>query len=108
MKALSIRSPYWELILSGQKTIETRTWKTNYRGDFLICATQPHGQAVAIAELVECRPMQSDDWPAACCPPYVDAWALVLKNIRPIKQFAVRGKLSFFEVEISDEKNLSA
>jgi hypothetical protein len=106
MKALSIRSPYWELILSGKKTIETRTWKTNYRGDFLICATQPHGQAVAIVELVECRPMQPDDWKKACCPKYANAWALVLKNVRPIKQFPVCGKLSFYEVEI-DEKNLS-
>jgi ASCH domain len=32
MRALSIRQPWAELILSGRKTIETRTWRTSYRG----------------------------------------------------------------------------
>jgi activating signal cointegrator 1 len=36
MKALSLREPYASLIMAGLKTIETRTWKTNYRGDILI------------------------------------------------------------------------
>jgi hypothetical protein len=107
MKTLSIRSPWWEKILSGEKTIETRTWKTNYRGDFLICATKPYGQAVAIAELVDCRPMQPEDWSKACCREYPNAWAFVFKNVRIIKPFTVRGKLSFFEVNI-DEKNTLA
>ena len=30
--ALSIRQPWAELILSGRKTIEIRTWSTSYRG----------------------------------------------------------------------------
>ena len=30
--ALSIRQPWAELILSGRKTIELRTWSTDYRG----------------------------------------------------------------------------
>ena len=32
MRALSIRQPWAELILSGRKTIETRTWRTSQRG----------------------------------------------------------------------------
>lgn len=32
MRALSIRQPWAELILSGRKTIETRTWRTSHRG----------------------------------------------------------------------------
>ena len=36
MKALSIRQPYGELILSGKKTIESRIWSTKFRGEFLI------------------------------------------------------------------------
>jgi hypothetical protein len=31
-RALSIRQPWAELILSGRKTIEIRTWSTTYRG----------------------------------------------------------------------------
>jgi hypothetical protein len=32
MRALSVRQPWAELILSGRKTIETRTWRTSHRG----------------------------------------------------------------------------
>jgi predicted transcriptional regulator len=32
--ALSIRQPWAELILQGRKTIELRTWETDYRGPF--------------------------------------------------------------------------
>ncbi|GAH18321.1 unnamed protein product, partial [marine sediment metagenome] len=49
MRAISIKSPWWQKILSGEKTIETRTWRTKYRGDILICASKPTGRAVAIA-----------------------------------------------------------
>lgn len=55
MKAIVLKSPWWEKVLSGEKTIETRTWKTNYRGDILICAGMPYKQIVAIAEIVEVR-----------------------------------------------------
>ena len=40
MKALSIKEPWATLILEGKKTIETRTWKTNYRGEILLCASK--------------------------------------------------------------------
>lgn len=39
MKALSITEPYATLISDGVKLIETRSWKTNYRGDLLIHAS---------------------------------------------------------------------
>lgn len=39
MKALSVKQPYADLIACGRKTIETRTWKTNYRGPLLICSS---------------------------------------------------------------------
>ena len=39
MKALSITEPYATLIRNGIKKIETRSWKTNYRGDLLIHAS---------------------------------------------------------------------
>ena len=38
MKVLSLTEPYATLIKNGIKTIETRSWKTNYRGDILIHA----------------------------------------------------------------------
>jgi len=38
MKALTVRQPYATLIARGVKTIETRSWRTNYRGRLAIHA----------------------------------------------------------------------
>ena len=40
IKALSIRAPWWWIILHGGKDIENRDWKTNYRGTVLIHASK--------------------------------------------------------------------
>jgi len=40
MKCLSIKQPFAELIVSGKKTIELRTWNTKFRGEFLMHASQ--------------------------------------------------------------------
>jgi ASC-1-like (ASCH) protein len=40
MKALSLRQPYAELIVSGEKTIELRNWNTKFRGEFLVHAAK--------------------------------------------------------------------
>ena len=39
MKALSLTEPYATLIRKGIKTIETRSWKTSYRGKLYIHAS---------------------------------------------------------------------
>ena len=39
MKALSIRQPYAQVIKRGIKKIETRSWKTSYRGKLYIHAS---------------------------------------------------------------------
>jgi ASC-1-like (ASCH) protein len=36
MKCLSVSQPYADLIISGKKIIELRTWNTKFRGEFLI------------------------------------------------------------------------
>ena len=38
MKALSIRQPWAWLIVNGIKSVENRSWPTNYRGKFLVHA----------------------------------------------------------------------
>ena len=38
MKCLSISQPFADLIISGKKSIELRSWNTNFRGDFLVHA----------------------------------------------------------------------
>ena len=39
MKVLSLKEPFATLIKNGIKTIETRSWKTNYRGELYIHAS---------------------------------------------------------------------
>jgi hypothetical protein len=105
IKALSVKEPWAGMIRSGKKTIETRTWKTSYRGNLLICAsanpkTALSGKAVCIVEIVDCRVMEKSDEAAACCEIYSDAKAWVLRNIRPIEPFPVKGQLQIFEVDM--------
>ncbi len=105
MKALSIKEPWASLILAGNKSIETRTWKTKYRGEILLCASKNpkgrlSGMAFATAEILDCRPMVKDDEKFACCEVYPKANSWFLGNITPIKRFPVKGQLGIFEVEI--------
>lgn len=105
MKALSIKEPYASMIYNGKKTIETRTWKTKYRGKLLLCASKkPHttlsGNAFAIAELVDCRPMTEQDEKAACCELYDGAFSWVLKNIGNVEPFPIQGQLGLFDVNL--------
>ncbi len=109
MKALSVKQPWASMIAQGTKTIETRTWATDYRGDLLIVSSKkpeiaglPAGKALCVLELVDCRPMTEDDVPAARCEMYeygIGAFAWVLSNLRPVEPFAVRGQLGIYEVD---------
>ncbi len=103
MKAISLKQPFANWVAEGKKTIETRTWPTKYRGPLLIVSSkspkiEPAGFAVAIATVVDCRPMTEQDEPAACCKIYPKAWAWILEDIRPIKPFPVKGALGIYEV----------
>lgn len=126
MRALSVKQPWAALIANGRKTVEHRTWQTDYRGELLICAsgapdrdainhvglpvhTQlPLGAAVCVVDLIDCRPFTREDTEAACMGEYAKGYAWVLSNPRPIEPFAVKGQLHIFTVklphEIADKK----
>lgn len=104
MKALSVRQPWANLIASGKKTIETRTWKTSYRGKILIVSSlkpniQPASYAIAVVELIDCRPMLKIDEEAACCTVYPRAFSWVFSNTQQISPFRVRGHLGLYDVQ---------
>lgn len=103
--ALSVKQPWANLIASGQKTIETRTWATKYRGPLLIVSSKipsipPPGCALAIVDLVDCRRMRNSDWGAAMCDRYGGAFGWVFENIRRITPFPVRGHQGLYKVEV--------
>ena len=103
MKALSIKEPWASLILEGKKTIETRTWITHYRGSVILCASKTpvsdiSGKAFALADIVDCREMTKEDVEDAMCNTYPNAKSWVLKNVRPVVPFEVKGSLGLFDI----------
>lgn len=70
MRALSVKQPWANLIASGRKTIECRTWATTYRGPIIIVSSkrpdiEPAGCTVALATLDDCTPLTEVDFPDA-------------------------------------------
>lgn len=107
MKAVSVKQPWASMIADGDKDIETRTWYTAYRGRILIVSSKrpndegPAGVALAIANLVDCRPMTEADEDRACCDIYGAAFSWVLENVCPIEPFPVRGQLGIYNVDVT-------
>lgn len=123
MKAISVRQPYAMFIDMGGKTIEVRTWNTNYRGDLIICSAKrpvPKSQmkyfwvdeeeylkllgvALCVVELADCVPFTDKHMDDAMVSvfPEEPSYAWILKNRRQIKEpFPVKGKVGFMNVEL--------
>jgi hypothetical protein len=111
MKALSVRQPWASLIAEGLKTIEVRSRRTKYRGPLLICASKklwpgaassaPRGVAVAVVEIVDCRPLEPRDAKAARVPFKPDQFAWVVRLLYRVEPEAVTGRLGLFEVPLT-------
>jgi hypothetical protein len=97
MKALSVRSPWAEMIASGRKTLEIRSWRTSYRGPLLICQSGGGG-AVAVVEVVNCRPGTSADYDACGGFDPSGSFAWELRLVRRVTSGTIKGKLSFYDV----------
>jgi hypothetical protein len=114
MKALSIRQPWAWAIVSGLKTVENRSWRTNYRGPVLIHAGRSRadlmpilpdgtpvpenlrfGYLLGVAELVDCVPLE-----VVPPDPFAEGpWCWILRNARPLaRPVPYVGRLLFFEV----------
>jgi len=106
MMAISVRQPWANMIASGEKTIETRVWGTDYRGPLLIVSSKnppiaPVGFALAICNLIECRPMIKTDEFAAKCQIYPGAYSWIFNTTeRVLEPFPVKGRLGIFAVEV--------
>ncbi len=120
MKALSVQQPFAFEIVSGQKTIEVRTWDTSHRGDLLICSsgkpafskmemeemeeeygcTFLYGHALGIACLADVRHVRKGDEEKALMDEIdPEAYCWVLENVRPVIPFPVKGRQGLFEVD---------
>lgn len=55
MKCIAIKQPYASLIVSGVKTIENRTWASNYRGPLAIYASKALDKSLVNTERRFCK-----------------------------------------------------
>ncbi len=105
MKTLSVKYPWCHKIATGEKTIEVRSWKTDYRGQLLIASSKTPkwemaGKAICIVDLVDVRRIEEDDQDTTCL-----EWAnetdysWVLANPRPARPIDVKGKLSIYDTD---------
>jgi hypothetical protein len=122
IKAIVVKNPDAALIRAGRKTVETRTWSTNYRGALLIVAAKTdnlermarygrsapeedffRGRAVAIVYLANCTAMNEVHESAAYVSSRPGLYAWTLTDTMKIRPFVVRGRLGFFDVEVPEE-----
>ncbi len=117
---MSVRQPWAWLIVNGWKPVENRTWRSFFRGRFMVHASKgmsraeyqevqdfmreftmlqlpafealPLGGIVGEVRMVDC--VDSFDSPWFCGP-----WGFVLKDAKPLPFVPCRGALGFFEVE---------
>jgi ASCH domain-containing protein len=102
VKALSVRAPWAGMIADGRKTLEIRSRRTHYRGELLICESRGGG-AVAVVELVGCRPFAATDDAAsggvwATHPEARAHYAWELRLVRRVTSAAIKGRLGFYDV----------
>lgn len=124
MKVLTLKQPWASLIVNGYKEYEFRSWKTNYRGEFLIHAglgvdkaamkrfehlnlDYPRGCIIGKANLTDCllvddnlkEELKKKDKLVyqGAINSNIKEYAFKLENIEKAKPIYIKGKLSFWE-----------
>ena len=117
MKALSLKQPFAELVVSGRKTVELRKWNTKFRGEFLIHTPKIHDRASLVkfgfndlplgfiigkANLVEVKHYKNEeehnqDKNLHLADSSWGKYGFIIKNARRINPIPAQGKLNFWE-----------
>ena len=95
MKVLSIKEPFASLIMNKKKRIETRSWKTNYRGEIYIHASKSKmnkdiENRTELKELI--KDMSLNQEYIICKANLVDCIYMDETFLKEIKDFARNGK----------------
>ena len=129
MRVLSIKEPFASLILNKHKTIETRSWKTNYRGELFIHASgknlekkflnndyvndliknmnMNYGYIICKCNLVDCvymddkflETVKKNTKEYSCGEYKIGRYAWILKDVEPIKPILAKGKLNIWNYD---------
>ncbi|MDD5301547.1 MAG: ASCH domain-containing protein [Elusimicrobia bacterium] len=124
MKCLMLKQPWAYLVATGVKTIETRTWRTKYRGPLAIAASQAYdlhggrylrdrsilfpapyelvrGAVVATATLRDVVAYTPELVPQGLCPHTEgeERYGWLLEDIQMLAQTVpVKGRLGLFDI----------
>ena len=124
MKVLSIKEPWASLIMNGTKKIETRSWKTKYRGEIYIHASLSKakitksevyelikdmnfkcGYIICKCNLVDCiymtneyvNDMKTNHYEEYICGHYeVGRYAWIVEDVKVIEPIEAKGKLGLW------------
>lgn len=127
MKVITIKQPYADLIKTGLKEYEFRTWKTNYRGEVLIHAGKSidmknikkyndlnlefkTGVILASAKIVDCikvddefRKMLKEQnelvYQNIINDSSWEGYAFKLEDVKPYKEIKVNGQLGLWNLK---------
>ena len=109
MRAITIRQPWAELIVRGEKDVENRSWRTNHRGPLLIHAGAQayresfaeHGvpddaersAIIGVVEVVDCKQERTSTWHEE------GSWGWYLVRAKRFrKPIPMKGRRGLFEV----------
>jgi len=110
-KVLTVRQPWAHLIIDGTKTVENRTWKTDYRGPIAI-----HAAASVCRETIEQFELDPDELHFGAVigiveladivtqhrsPFFTGPFGWVLKKPRAMRPVPMRGQLKLFTASLN-------
>lgn len=129
MKVISIKEPFATLLMLNIKHIETRSWKTNYRGELYIHASgksvakefltndivlelikdmkMNYGNIICKGNLVDCiymdetfiEEIKKNTCEYACGSYEVGRYAWIFDKLEPIKPISTKGKLNIWDYD---------
>ena len=129
MKVISIKEPFATLIKNGYKKIETRSWKTNYRGEIFIHASgkslakefinnnyviklinninMNYGNIICKAKLVDCvyidelflNSIKKNKMEYNLGLYEIGRYAWIFEDVEPIYPIRVKGKLNIWNYD---------
>lgn len=102
--ALTVRQPYAQMLSTGERCVEIRSKRTQYRGDILVCSTQRYayrgmeaGCVCGVVELWACKPvaeLTETEWAHTRIPvgrrsSIRHGWAWMFRNARRVVEYPV-------------------
>lgn len=127
--ALSVRGPWWWLILHANKDIENRDWPTKFRGTIFLHASKgmtraeyedgddmlwldpgaelppyeklERGGIVGTVEIADCVTDSDSEW-------FFGKYGFVLRNPKPLPFAPCKGSLGFFKPPVDAVSRIAA